>query len=65
MARSMEKRLYSRANRIVACSRLSDSGEDAKEKGAREKLFSCLCFLNSADPTISDPGTGYQNSALH
>ena len=22
-------------------------------------LFSCLCFLNSADPTISEPGTGY------
>ena len=21
-------------------------------------LFSCLCFLNSADPTISEPGTG-------
>ena len=22
-------------------------------------LFSCLHFLNSADPTISEPGTGY------
>ena len=22
-------------------------------------LFSCLRFLNSADPTISEPGTGY------
>ena len=58
---------------ILACSRLSDSGEDAKKKG-REKvaraspsspifppvLFSCLYFLNSADPTISEPaGTGY------
>ena len=24
-------------------------------------LFSCLRFLNSADPTISEPGTGYVN----
>ena len=38
----------------TACSRLSDSGEDAKDKA-----FSCLRFLNSADPTISEPGAGY------
>ena len=30
------------------------SGEDAKDKA-----FSCLRFLNSADPTISEPGAGY------
>ena len=37
------------ASTLPACSRLSDSGEDAKEKGiAREK----------SDPTISEPGTG-------
>ena len=24
-------------------------------------LFSCLRFLNSADPTISEPGTGYKS----
>ena len=57
---------------ILACSRLSDSGEDAKEKGTGKDsvagpssphfppvLFLCLCFLDSADPTISEPGTGY------
>ena len=45
---------------MIACSRLSDSGEYAKEKGTRipPVLFSCLRFLNSADPTISEPGTG-------
>ena len=55
----------------LACSRLSDSGEDAKEQGTRKVggagkrkkfpagLFSCLRFLNSADPTISEPGTGH------
>ena len=43
----------------LACFRLSDSGADAKEKGSRKVLFSCLRFLNSADPTISEPGTGY------
>ena len=43
----------------VACSRLSDSGENAKEKKQAKSLFSCLCFFNSADPTISEPGTGY------
>jgi len=54
----------------LACSRLSDSGEEDKEKGTRKvgvagerkretekgrelphDLFSCLRFLNSADPT--------------
>lgn len=35
--------------RRIACSSLSDGGEDAKESH----------FLNSADPTISEPGTGY------
>ena len=48
------------------------SGEDAKvaglEKGKRKALplpsflpiffFSCSHFLNSVDPTISEPGTG-------
>ena len=55
-----------RTTQILACSWLSDSGEEAKKK-AREKLagqfapilFLCLRFLNSADPTISEPGTGY------
>ena len=43
----------------VACYRLSDSGEDAKEKGTRKDrrtgtvLPLCLRFLNSADPTKS------------
>ena len=41
---------------FLACSRLSDSGEESKK--AREKL-ACLRSLNSADPTISEPGTGY------
>ena len=35
--------------RRIACSSLSDSGEDAKVSR----------FLNLADPTISEPGTGY------
>ena len=35
--------------RRIAYSSLSDSGEDAKVSR----------FLNSADPTISEPGTGY------
>ena len=50
----------------LACSRLSDSGEDAKVKGTRKVggqfppvLLSSSRFLNSADPTISEPGTGY------
>ena len=45
---------------FLACSRLSDSGEDAKVKGTRkvggEKLFSSSRFLNSTGPTISEPG---------
>ena len=40
----------------LACSRLSDSGEDATEKGTRK--VSCLRFLNSADPTISESVPG-------
>ena len=50
-------------------------GEDAKEKGTPKVggagspqfppvLFSCLRFLNSADPTISEPGTGYTKVRL-
>ena len=34
-----------------------------REKGKRKGspvLFSCLRFLNSAGPTISEPGTGYE-----
>ena len=27
-------------------------------------LFSCLPFLNSADPTISEPGTGYVSRGI-
>ena len=52
----------------VACSMLSDSGEDAKEKvtpllsPVSFRFFSCLCFLNSVDPTISEPGTAYLGS---
>ena len=60
---------------MVACSRLSDSGEDAKEKGTRKVggagspqfppvLFSCLRFRNSADPTISEPGTGQNDGVI-
>ena len=56
----------------VACSRVSDSGKDAKKKGTRKVggvgkrkkspqfppvLFSCLRFLNLADPTTLEPGT--------
>ena len=39
--------------------------EKGKRKGEKASpqfppvLFSCLRFLNSADPTISEPGTGY------
>ena len=50
---------------VLACSRLSDSGEDVKEKARRPQfppvLFSCLRFLNTADPTVSEPGTGYNS----
>ena len=53
----------------IACSRLSDSGEGAKEWERRKSVgrFSfrirafqerLLRFLNSAGPTISEPGTG-------
>ena len=30
-----------------------------KRKKFPPDLFSCLLFLNSSDPTISEPGTGY------
>ena len=56
---------------LLACSRLSDSGkareygEDPKVKDANRpsspqfpSCFSCLRFLNSAGPTMSEPGTG-------
>ena len=43
----------------------------AREKGSRPcssqfppVLFSCLRFLNSADETISEPGTGYKVTSL-
>jgi len=48
----------------LAFSRLSDSGEDVKVKGTRKvggagkrKKEGCSRFLNSADPTISEPGS--------
>ena len=44
---------------LLACSRLSHSGEDAKIKGTRKILLSSSRSLNSAGPTISEPGTGY------
>ena len=47
----------------LAFSRLSDSGEDAKVKGTRKlggagqrKKEGCSRFLDSADPTILEPG---------
>ena len=56
------------------CDRLSDSeGGNAKVKGTQKIgrvgkfpliLFSCLCFLNSADLTISEPGTGYDTLCM-
>ena len=58
---------------FLGCFRLSDSGEAAKVKRHAKSwragksspiLFSCLRFLNSADSTISEPGTGY-NLAWH
>ena len=51
----------------AACSRLSDSGEDAKEKGTRKVgvLLSCLRFLNSVHPTISEPWTGLSPRSRH
>ena len=30
----------------IACSRLSDSGKDAKVKGTRKSFFSCSRFFN-------------------
>ena len=60
---------YFQAPDRLACSRLSDSGEDAKEKRHAKSwrggkkfppvLFSCLRFLNASDPTVSGPGKGY------
>ena len=46
---------------LLACFKLSDSGEDAKVKGTRPPLpnFSCSRFVYTADPTISEPRTGY------
>ena len=53
----------------ITCSRLSDSGEDAKGKGTRKggsggkrkyfplALCSCSCFLKYADWTISETGS--------
>ena len=47
----------------LACSRLSDSGGRRRRKRHSPQfppvLFSCLHFLNSAEPTISESGTGY------
>ena len=43
----------------LACPRLLDSEEDAKVFPPVFFLFVCSHFLNSADPTISEPGTGY------
>ena len=44
-------------------------GEDAKVKGANRAsspqfppFFSCSRFLNSAGPTMSEPGTGYKST---
>ena len=39
---------------ILACSRLSDGGGVSQFPPV---LFSCSRFLNSVDPTISEPGT--------
>ena len=54
---------------VLACSRLSDRGGRRERKRHAQSwrpcspqcppvLFSCLPFLNSADPTISEPGAG-------
>ena len=45
---------YSSSNINIACSRFLDSALPR----FLPVLFSCLRFLNSADPTISEPGTG-------
>ena len=34
-------------------------GKKEKGRGFASVLFSCSRFLNSADPTISEPGKGY------
>ena len=66
-----EAKLGSTVEDREVCSGLSDSGGDAKVKETRKvggagkrimtqfppDLFSCSRFLNSADPTISEPGT--------
>ena len=58
---------------ILACSRLSDSGEDAKvkrtrkvggakkrkRKGVSSRFIFVFALVNSAGPTISEPETGY------
>ena len=44
----------SSSNINIACSRFLDSALPR----FLPVLFSCLRFLNSADPTISEPGTG-------
>ena len=50
----------------IVCSRVSDSGDEARKKlgagrgGGEEKGRSCSRFLNSADTTISEPGTGHE-----
>ena len=60
---------YSRSYQVhsrVACPRLSDSGENAKEKGARKVGEAGKSFLPfyfrvcafSIQRTISEPGTG-------
>ena len=57
-------RLHGFPHFSLAFSRLSDSGEDRKVKGTRKgggagkrKKEGCSRFLNSADPTISEPGS--------
>ena len=57
--------------RLLACSRVSDSWEEAKVKGTRivggtskrkePSVFclSCSRFLSSAVPTLSEPGIGW------
>ena len=54
--------------KCIACSRLSDSGEDAKEWGRRERgryAKRCSRFLSAADPTISEPGQAVRPLALY
>ena len=50
----------------VACSRRSDGEENAKVKGTRNVFsffqFSCSRVLNSAGPTIPEPGTWREKS---